>query len=122
MAPDIDDDYGWQTIAYSKWIETGCRGIIKAVPGAGKTLAGVRVIEHYVDEHPGASVMICAPTDAIKDQWRKELTGLGLCRLNIVTYFTGVKLLSEGLHVDLTCARSIGYARGLQRTYRTGIH
>lgn len=104
MAPDIDDDYGWQTIAYSKWIETGCRGIIKAVPGAGKTLAGVRVIEHYVDEHPGASVMICAPTDAIKDQWRKELTGLGLCRLNIVTYFTGVKLLSEGLHVDLLVA------------------
>lgn len=104
MTPDITDDYGWQRIAYSQWVSIGCRGIIKAVPGAGKTIAGVRVIERYIDEHPGASVMICAPTDAIKDQWTKNLSGVGLCTLNIVTYFTGVHMLQAGLHVDLLVA------------------
>lgn len=65
--------YRWQKEAKRIWWDNNCRGIIKVVTGAGKTLFALSIIsEIHASEaysEGGLVVFIVAPTTVLLDQW-----------------------------------------------------
>lgn len=89
-------DYTWQTECFQKWNAVKRNGIIKAVPGAGKTVAGVRIIQKLLEENPCYKIVVIGPTKQILNQWKVELDKNKL-EIPITTYFSAPKILSENL-------------------------
>lgn len=61
----------WQARAFAAWAANGCRGVVEAVTGSGKTrlaVAAVRVVTHR-----GGKALVLAPTIELLDQWTREL-------------------------------------------------
>lgn len=65
--------YKWQKEAKRIWWDNNCKGIIKVVTGAGKTLFALSIIsdlygsEAYTDG--GLAVFVVTPTTVLLDQW-----------------------------------------------------
>lgn len=77
---DADSPFGglqlrdWQVDAFATWVGAGCRGVVEAVTGAGKTrlaLAAVRVCLSR-----DGRVCVIVPTLDLQDQWVKECRAL----------------------------------------------
>ncbi len=58
----------YQQEALSKWIEAGMRGCIVLPTGSGKTLVGIKAIEHI-----NLASIVVVPTLELLDQWVKAL-------------------------------------------------
>lgn len=80
VAVDPDSPFGglalrdWQVDAFATWVGAGCRGVVEAVTGAGKTrlaLAAVRVCLSR-----DGRVCVIVPTLDLQDQWVKECRAL----------------------------------------------
>ena len=69
----------WQIEALAAWSQAGCRGVIEAVTGTGKTrlaIAAVRSVLGATGADPGdrgARALVIAPTLELQDQWVREL-------------------------------------------------
>lgn len=59
----------WQAEALAAWEANGCRGIVGAVTGGGKTVFALACIAHRKPE----TVLIVVPTVALLDQWWEEV-------------------------------------------------
>lgn len=62
----------WQVEALAEWQTNGCRGIVNAVTGAGKTRLAIAAIDVHRRD-PGAKVVVVVPTIELLRQWMAEL-------------------------------------------------
>lgn len=59
--------YTWQREALEAWQRRGCRGVIEAVTGTGKTMVGVAASAAELAR--GGQVLVLVPTRELADQW-----------------------------------------------------
>lgn len=74
----------WQAEALAAWEAGGCRGIVGAVTGGGKTVFALACIERRKPE----TALIVVPTVALLDQWWEETAahfGWALDEVNILS-------------------------------------
>lgn len=63
--------YHWQREALAKWKAAGCRGIVEAVTGSGKTNLGMEAIAIQLAHNLKSAVIV--PSLALADQWVDRL-------------------------------------------------
>lgn len=63
----------WQESARRAWFDAGCRGTIKVVTGAGKTVLALAVAEELQRRDPELRVAIVVPTIVLMDQWYRSI-------------------------------------------------
>jgi len=64
----------WQLECRDKWFNSGKKGVVKVVTGAGKTVMALGVIERLQNiEAPDLRVAIVVPTVVLQDQWHELL-------------------------------------------------
>lgn len=74
LTGDVEALYPWQEEARRQWFERGCRGTLKVVTGAGKTILALAIAEQLQHSSaPGLRVAIVVPTIALMHQWVSEL-------------------------------------------------
>ncbi len=59
----------WQTEALKAWFDAGCRGTIKVVTGAGKTILALAIAERLQRRDPDLRVAVVVPTIVLMQQW-----------------------------------------------------
>ena len=62
----------WQKNLFTQWYKTGFYGCVKARTGAGKTLAGISVIDQYRQMNPTMSIMVIVPSKKIAEGWESS--------------------------------------------------
>ncbi len=71
--------YGWQEECLDRWEACGCRGIVQAVTGAGKTMLAVKAVRRlYKKQRMGLRIMVVVPTRALMLQWSRILRSVSL--------------------------------------------
>jgi superfamily II DNA or RNA helicase len=74
---ESSDKYGvaglreWQIEALSAWEDAGCRGIVEAVTGAGKTRLAMAAIARELNL--GGKVAVIVPSRELQRQWEREM-------------------------------------------------
>ena len=63
--------YRWQADALDAWQQRGCRGVIEAVTGTGKTRVGVAATLDELERR--SQVVVLVPTVELQQQWVAEL-------------------------------------------------
>jgi superfamily II DNA or RNA helicase len=64
----------WQGAAIAEWRKAGCKGVIEAATGTGKTAVAFAAMEELHQEHGDRlRVAIIVPTRILARQWRAEL-------------------------------------------------
>lgn len=91
------ENYTWQEQSFEKWDKNGRKGIIKAVPGAGKTRAAINIIEKVTEENPDASIIVVCPTNALIKQWKSQVKSY--YNVRVMSYFKAIKLYT--VNIDL---------------------
>ena len=81
--------YRWQEAALQIWKNNGCRGIIDAVTGAGKTALAVAAIRYLRETCPALRVRIVVPTIPLAVQWRRTMTREAECGEDVPGFFGG---------------------------------
>ncbi len=71
VTPAMPVLYRWQSEALQAWSEHGCRGVIEAVTGTGKTMIGVAAT--VAELSAGGQVCVLVPTRDLLDQWNTVL-------------------------------------------------
>lgn len=61
----------WQAEALDAWHQAGCRGVVEAVTGAGKTMIGITAA--YEAFRKGIKVLVLVPTAELQTQWQQRL-------------------------------------------------
>jgi superfamily II DNA or RNA helicase len=61
----------WQLEAFAAWSAAGCRGVVEAVTGTGKTRLAVAVLRTVLDR--GGRGLVLVPTLELLEQWVREL-------------------------------------------------
>lgn len=88
-----------QNLAVSKWIKAGCKGVIVAATGVGKTRMALIAIKSFLSKNPGKTVRVIVPTEHLRIQWILELDKYGL------TFNIGVEIVNSAIkkeeHIDL---------------------
>jgi superfamily II DNA or RNA helicase len=93
---EMMEDYEWQKTVPILWEKNGRKGVVKAVPGAGKTRAGVRIAQIVLAENPLAQILIVAPTTQIMKQWEQAITETDkVANFQIKTYFWAAKTAKQ---------------------------
>lgn len=65
----------WQTEALAAWEQAGCRGVVEAATGTGKTMVALGAAERLYAKHgPSLYVVVVVPTQALARQWTAEFT------------------------------------------------
>lgn len=68
----------WQMKAVDAWFGAGCRGVMKVVTGAGKTMLGLAIAQRLQNESaPNLRIAVVVPTIVLMDQWREEIVSRG---------------------------------------------
>lgn len=63
--------YPWQRDALDAWRRRGCRGVVEAVTGTGKTMVGLAAV---LDElHRRGQAVVLVPTVELQNQWMGQL-------------------------------------------------
>lgn len=57
-----------------KWINNKCRGTLEWATGTGKTVAAIKAVNRVLKRYPNFKILVIVPTDALVDQWKKELS------------------------------------------------
>jgi RNA polymerase primary sigma factor len=65
----FDRLYTWQTKALGKWERSGCRGIVEAVTGTGKTMVALAAWEMLSKRERPLHTLIVVPTIELMNQW-----------------------------------------------------
>lgn len=61
----------WQVDAFATWVERGCRGVVEAITGAGKTRLAIAAVRAALAR--GGRALVLVPTLDLQDQWATEL-------------------------------------------------
>lgn len=61
----------WQVEAFAAWSAAGCRGVVEAVTGTGKTRLAIAVLRTVLDR--GGRGLVIVPTLELLEQWIREL-------------------------------------------------
>ena len=61
----------WQVEAFAAWSAAGCRGVVEAVTGTGKTRLAIAVLRTVL--HRGGRGLVIVPTLELLEQWVREL-------------------------------------------------
>ena len=61
----------WQVDAFATWVERGCRGVVEAITGAGKTRLAIAAVRAALAR--GGRALVLVPTLDLMDQWASEL-------------------------------------------------
>ncbi|UZD61124.1 sigma-70 family RNA polymerase sigma factor [Brevibacterium sp. JSBI002] len=61
----------WQAEALDAWHQSGCRGVVEAVTGAGKTVIGITAA--FEAFRQGIKVLVLVPTAELQTQWQRRL-------------------------------------------------
>lgn len=61
----------WQAEALDAWHQAGCRGVVEAVTGAGKTMIGITAA--FEAFRQGIKVLVLVPTAELQTQWQQRL-------------------------------------------------
>ena len=64
----------WQVAAFADWVAAGCRGVIEAITGAGKTRLAIAAVRVALSR--GGVALVMVPTLDLQEQWVKELRAL----------------------------------------------
>lgn len=90
-----EDKYAWQEESYDLWSNQGFNGVLRATVGAGKTVAGCKVICRYLETFgKDSEIWVIAPTHEILDQWVKEPLLKGK-NITFSTYLTAVSRIKR---------------------------
>lgn len=81
----------WQRQALVRWRNSGSKGIVKVVTGAGKTVFAEACILDFLKRYPTGCVLIIVPTVALADQWTVCLQEELSCTPAEIGYFAGTK-------------------------------
>lgn len=65
--------YKWQKECLGAWERNGCRGIVRAVTGAGKTKLALEAIRRLRAREPELRVKVVVPTIPLAHQWQTAL-------------------------------------------------
>ncbi|MHA1284482.1 MAG: DEAD/DEAH box helicase [Promethearchaeota archaeon] len=70
--------YSWQIECINKWWDNGCKGIVKVVTAAGKTILALALISQLKNKRiyrnkDNLRIIIILPTISLLDQWYEEL-------------------------------------------------
>lgn len=57
-----------------KWINNKCKGTLEWATGTGKTVAAIKAVNRVLKRYPSLKILVIVPTDALVDQWKKELS------------------------------------------------
>ncbi len=61
----------WQKAARRRWYKAGCRGVVEAVTGSGKTVLGAAIITDELRD--GRKILVIVPTIVLAHQWRDAI-------------------------------------------------
>lgn len=64
----------WQVAAFADWVSGGCRGVVEAITGSGKTRLAVAAVRVALSR--GGVALVLVPTLDLQDQWVAELRRL----------------------------------------------
>jgi len=68
------DLHDWQTDCKKKWFEAECRGVVKVVTGAGKTVLALAIVQELQNTRvPDLRVAVVVPTIVLMGQWYEAL-------------------------------------------------
>ncbi|WP_344251762.1 sigma-70 family RNA polymerase sigma factor [Brevibacterium sanguinis] len=135
----------WQAESLDAWHSAGCRGVIEAVTGSGKTMIGITAA--FEAFRQGIKVLVLVPTAELQAQWQRRLLetlpqatvgtlgngrrdSLGSCDIlvaiiNSATRETLLNVHSEGLLIADECHRYAAptFAKALHADfkYRLGL-
>lgn len=56
-----------------KWIKSGCKGVIEAATGYGKTRVALNCLTSFSRVFPDRKVLVVVPTETLKNQWLDAL-------------------------------------------------
>ena len=101
MGDEPLNNYEWQHTLYPTWRDNDHTGVVKAVTGAGKTLAGCIALQCYLADHPHAKPLILVPRNVIGLQWTKELDRLGIPG-DVKGYQQALSHYAQGRSADYT--------------------
>lgn len=65
--------YQWQEKCLKSWKDNGCRGIVQAVTGAGKTRLALKAIDEMLLRCPDLVIRIVVPGIPLAGQWERAL-------------------------------------------------
>ena len=65
--------YRWQKNALAAWQEHGCRGIVQAATGTGKTALAMVAMDSLLEKYSYLAVRIIVPTIPLARQWSEAL-------------------------------------------------
>lgn len=65
--------YAWQQDCLAAWEANGCRGIVRAVTGAGKTVLSLAAMDRLLERFPDLRVKVVVPTIPLAQQWKTAL-------------------------------------------------
>lgn len=66
--------YKWQEECLNRWQQSGCRGMVQAVTGSGKTLLALTAADRLLKNvDPDLKVKIVVPTGALMQQWNRAV-------------------------------------------------
>lgn len=72
------DLYDWQKDCIERWFAGDCRGTVKVVTGAGKTILALALAERLQNERvPDLRMVVVVPTIVLMHQWYDELISRG---------------------------------------------
>lgn len=119
------EPYRWQKEAKKVWWENNCKGIVKVVTGAGKTVFSLSLISDLFNletyKNGGLKTIIIVPTTVLLDQWLIELNK----RLNIPRNEIGIfygkekeKLLNKKIIIYVINSARTHLEEHFQRYYR----
>lgn len=74
--------YKHQLEAISAWENNGKSGILEMATGTGKTYTSILILKKILDDDDLLTVIVCPYTHLI-DQWKKELSILEKCEINV---------------------------------------
>lgn len=72
------DLYDWQRDCIERWFAANCRGTVKVVTGAGKTILALALAERLQNQRvPDLRMVVVVPTIVLMHQWYDELIARG---------------------------------------------
>lgn len=88
----------WQVEAMGRWEESGRRGVVSVVTGAGKTALALLIFDRLRREVPDLRLVVVVPTLALLDQWVVALESeCGLSGSEIGLYSGETKARQPGI-------------------------
>ena len=89
------DERQWE--CSTNWIKSGCKGLVSAATGFGKTRVGILSIQRFLNKNPTGTILVVVPSEPLQIQWIEILTEN---KINAEVYIIN-SVIKKKLKVDL---------------------